>query len=257
MIDIQNISKKFNQYVSHYDPTNERIKLKIDHIKRVASNSKIIAQNLKLSEEQTKLAIAIGFFHDIGRFEQVIIADTFSDKKSGINHGEMGAKVLFENNFIREFIEDSQYDEIIKKAILNHNKPSIENGLTDEELLFSKIIRDADKLDIFYTISKEEYSMESIFWYPEFDTPEISEEIMNEFHKGISINYSLINTNGDVISIFYAYLYDLYFQISKDIIYKNKYLETFTERVIKTFPSQKIHEQTTELLNSAIQYLKQ
>ena len=174
----------------------------------------------------------------------------------GINHGEMGIKVLFENNFIRKFIEDSQYDEIIKKAILNHNRPSIENGLTDEELLFSKIIRDADTLDIFYTISKEYYSMESIFWYPEFDSSEISEKIMSKFKKGVTINYSLIHNNADVIVIFYAYLYDLYFQISKDIIYKNKYLETFTQRIFKTFPSPKIHEQTQELLETSINYLK-
>ncbi|MBR1540580.1 MAG: HD domain-containing protein [Clostridia bacterium] len=255
MIDIQNIATKFNEYVTNYDPNNERIKLKIDHIKRVASNSKVIAENLKLNEEQVNLAIAIGFFHDIGRFEQVRIADTFSDRDSGINHGEMGVKVLFEKNFIREFIEDSRYDEIIKKAILNHNRAAIEDGLSDEELLFCKIIRDADKLDIFYTISKEEYSMESIFWYPEFDNEEISPRILEEFYKGVSIDYSLIHTNGDVIAIFYAYLYDLYFPISKGIIYQKHYLEDFAERVIKTFPSPKIHEQTYELLKVANTYL--
>ena len=82
MIDIQNIANKFEEYVSNYDANNERIKLKIEHIKRVASNSKIIAHNLNLTDEQNNLAIAIGFFHDIGRFEQVRIANTFSDSDS-------------------------------------------------------------------------------------------------------------------------------------------------------------------------------
>ena len=256
MIDTIKVSKKFSEYVLNYEPTNPRIKLKIDHIKRVASNSKIISENLNLSDEEKNLAIAIGFFHDIGRFEQVRIANTFSDRESKINHGEMSIKVLFENDFIREFIEDKKYDEIIKKSILNHNKPCIDDNLTNEEILFCKIIRDADKLDIFNTISQEEYSMESIFWYNNFDDYEISEKIIEEFNKKVAIDYSFIHTNSDIIAIFYAYIYDLYFPISKEIICKNNYLEKFTQRVINTFPSQKIHDQTKDLLKKSLIFLQ-
>ena len=256
MIDVCKIERKFDEYVLNYDPENERIRLKIEHIKRVANNCKMIAEDLGLDIERINLAIAIGFFHDIGRFEQVRIADTFSDKISGINHGEKGVQVLFENDFIREFIEETKYDEIIKKAVLNHNKPSIENGLLDEELLFCKIIRDADKLDIFYTISEERYSIQSIFWYPEFDCAEIAEDIIQEFKSHISINYSRIHNNGDVIAIFYAYIYDLYFPITKKIIYQNKYLEIFTKRVLNAFSSPKIHSQVKELLSVSLDYLK-
>lgn len=256
MIIIEKIENRFNKYVQNYDPTNARIRLKIEHIKRVAENSKIIAQNLNLSEEQISLATAIGYFHDIGRFEQVRIADTFSDRESGINHGELGAEILFKNNFIREFIEDSKYDEIIKKAVINHNRPKIENNLTEEELLFCKIIRDADKLDIFYTISNEKYSMESIFWYPNFDNEKISKEIIDEFQKKITINYSKIHNNADVIVIFYAYIYDLYFPITKKLLYENKYFEKFTNRIFETFNSKIIHEQANELLKTTLDYLK-
>lgn len=256
MIDIEKIEKEFNNYISNYDPNNERIRLKIDHIKRVAKNSKIIAESLNLSEEQTNLAIAIGFFHDIGRFEQVRIANTFSDKESKINHGQMSCKVLFDNNYIRKFIEDDKYDRIIKKAVINHNRPKIEQGLTDEELLFSKIIRDADKLDIFYTISNEDYSMESIFWYPEFNNVPISQEIIDDFYQKHTIFYSKITTNSDVIVAFYAYVFDLYFPITKELVYKNNYLQDFQKRVLKTFPAGKIHEVSNELLQYTINYLK-
>ena len=208
MIDVKNIEIEFDKYVSNYNPENGRIKLKIDHIKRVAKNSKIIAENLKLSEEQINLAIAIGFFHDIGRFEQVRIANTFSDKDSKINHAKMSIDTLFSNDLIRNFIPDNKYDELIKKAVINHNRPKIESDLTDEQLLFSKIIRDADKLDIFYTISDKNYSMESIFWYPEFDSEEISKEIINDFYEKHSLIYSKIHTNSDVICAFYAYVFD-------------------------------------------------
>ena len=255
MINVTGIEKKFDEYVSHYDPTNERVKLKIEHIKRVAQNAKMIAQSLNLSEEKVNLAIAIGYFHDIARFEQIRIANTFSDKESHINHGELGAKVLRENDFIRNFIKEPLYDHIIQKAVINHNRPKIEEGLSDEELLFCKIIRDADKLDIFYTISQDRYSMQSIFWYPQFDAEGISNKILEEFKKEITIDYSLIHTNSDVIVIFYAYIYDLYFPITKKILYQKQYLEAFTQRVIKTFSSPKVHKQTKELLEISQKYL--
>ena len=49
---------------------------------------------------------------------------------------------------IREFVLNNEYDSIIYKAIKNHNKYKIEEGLSEKEKLYSKIIRDADKIDI-------------------------------------------------------------------------------------------------------------
>jgi len=256
MINIDIVKKQFLNYVSNYNPNNERIKLKIEHIQRVAKNCELVAQNLNLSKNEINLAIAIGYFHDLGRFEQVRIANTFSDKESKINHGEMSVKVLFENNLIRKMIPESDYDEIIKKAVLNHNRFKIEDGLTEKELLFSKIIRDADKLDIFYSISCPEYSMESIFWYDNWDIEKISDIMMNDFEKNHYSNYSKITNNADVITIFYSYVYDLYFPISLKVIYENKYLDKFSERVYSKFPSTTIHEQTKKLLQSCNNYLK-
>jgi len=58
----------------------------------------------------------------------------FEDYK-GFDHAEYGIKVLFEDGWIRKFIKDDQYDDIIYKAIINHNKYKIEEGLNEEELL--------------------------------------------------------------------------------------------------------------------------
>lgn len=74
-----------------------------------------------------ELAELIGLLHDIGRFEQIKRYNTFIDKNS-INHGQLGVKILFDDNQIRRFIKDSKYDDIIKTAILNHNRsPKIWN----------------------------------------------------------------------------------------------------------------------------------
>ena len=173
MIDIINAKKEFKNYVANYNPEHPRVALKISHILRVAENCKVIAESLKLSEEEIKLAELLGIFHDLGRFEQVRIADTFSDRDSKINHAEQSVKVLFEDGLIRKFIEDDKYDDLIKKAVYNHNRADIETGLTEKELLFAKIIRDADKLDIFYSTSFEEFT--ALCWYKDFDQEEIGE----------------------------------------------------------------------------------
>ena len=124
MINREVALNAFKEYVTKYNPDDEKIRLKIEHIQRVAEIANNIANDLKLSQEDIDLAWLIGLLHDIGRFEQIRLYHTFNDGKS-VNHAEMGIKILFENGMIRKFIEDKQYDEIIKKSILNHNKARI------------------------------------------------------------------------------------------------------------------------------------
>ena len=254
MINIELINKEFNKYVSNFNPDEGRIKLKIDHIKRVAKKCNEIAQNLKLNENEIRLAETIGLFHDIGRFEQAKIYNTFSDKDS-VNHAELSVKVLFEENLIEKFKIDRKYYDIIKVAILNHNKNKIEDGLTEEELLYSKIIRDADKLDIYYTICN--YDFESIFWYQKFDCNEISDTIMQQFINSHSINYADIKSNADQILIFYAYIYDFYYDFSLQYLKRKRYINTFTDRVIKYFSNENIEKQVLHILEICNNYLKQ
>lgn len=245
MIDINKVKKEFDTYVSNFDKNQGRIKLKIEHIKRVAEISVLLAKDLKLNEEQTILAETIGFFHDIGRFKQVKMYDTFSDKDS-VNHAELGVKILFDENLIEKFDIEEKYRKIIKKAILNHNKDRIESGLTDEENLFCKIIRDADKLDIFYVLCN--YNFESAFWYKDFSCQSISEKIMHEFKVEHKIDYKDIKNNADEISVPFAYVYDLYFDFSLKYLKEKQYLKEYTRLVCEKFTSKKVQEQTMEML---------
>ncbi len=148
MIDFSKALKSFKEYLKDYDLEDGNIKLKVKHTYEVVNKSEYIAKGLNLDEENIQLAKLIGLLHDIGRFEQVKQTNDFLDNK-GFDHADYGVKVLFEENLIRKFVEDNKYDNIIKKAIYNHNKYQIEEGLDEDELLHCKIIRDADKLDNF------------------------------------------------------------------------------------------------------------
>lgn len=228
MIDIEKAKNVFKEYVKNYNIENGKISLKIGHILRVTEKSRKIAENLKLEAEDIDLAELIGLLHDIGRFEQIKIYNTFYDRDS-INHGEYGVKILFEDNLIRKFIQDDCYDEIIKKAILNHNKAKIEAGLTDKELLHAKIIRDADKLDIYYTLLTEK--IDNSYGCTDMSKEKITDEIYREFKENHMINYKNLKTNADMLVAHIAYIFDFYYKYSLNIVKENNYIEEIESKV--------------------------
>ncbi len=247
MIDINNAQKRFLSYVQNYDLNDENIKRKEQHSLRVMKISKEISENIKLSEENVKLATLIGLLHDIGRFEQYAKWRTFSDAIS-TDHGDLGAKILEENNFIREFIVEDKYDEIIKKAIVNHNKYKIEEGLSDEELLYSKIIRDADKIDILYELAEgilmKNNDLEDIF---------ISEEYFKQFTLMKPLKNCEKTNDLDKIVLKIAFIFDLNFEYSKQIIKKEKYIEKILNRF--KIKNEKALSQIQEIKNIVEKYI--
>ena len=122
-------------------------------------------------------------------------------------------------------------------------------------MLFAKIIRDADKLDIYYTIC--EYDFQSIFWYTDFNSGPISDIIMNDFINNHMINYNYIKSNSDQIPIFYAYIYDLYFDFSLKFLKDKKYLNKFTDRVYDNFTNDTVKKQVKQILEISNKFLNE
>ena len=251
-IDIEKAKDAFKEYVKNYDPEDKQVKLKIEHIERVSQLAKNMAEELKLSEEDIALAELIGLLHDIGRFEQIRIYHTFVDKKS-INHGELGAKVLFEDRLIRKFIETDEFDEIIRLSIINHNRNNIQEGLTEKQLLHAKLIRDADKTDIFYLLITGE---EKILWETDNMNNEIvTEEIFKEFIEDKHINYKNIETSGDILVAHFAYIYDLYFKPALKIFKDKKYVDQLYNRF--NFENKETAEKFKVIHEKAKQYIEE
>ena len=160
MIDIQRAKSAFKEFLEKYkDKDVLGFELKVVHTYNVVENAKNIAIKLNLPEEDILLAELIGLLHDIGRFEEITFLKQFDSVV--FDHARYGVKMLFEDNLIRNFIDDDKYDEIIKTVINNHSRLVIEESLNDRCLLHSKIIRDADKLDNFRV--KKEEKIEAIF----------------------------------------------------------------------------------------------
>lgn len=229
MIDLKIAREEFIKYTKGYNIEDEKIARKIGHSLRVMDISEKLAKNMGLDEEKIQLATLIGLLHDIGRFEQRKRFNTFRDADS-IDHGDLGVEILLKDSFLRKFIKETKYDNIILKAIKNHNKYAIENGLNDEELLFAKIIRDCDKIDIFFEI-------ETIFYKKDEEKEEIENSIIDENIENQTIKQkTMLIKKGQVIKGInkllstLAYIYDINYTQSFILIKKNDYINKILDR---------------------------
>lgn len=232
MIDFKIAEKSFKEYLNDYNLEDGNIKLKIKHTYEVARKSEYISKGLGLDMEDIELAKIIALLHDIGRFEQVKQTNDFIDSND-FNHADYGVKVLFEDGMIRKFISIDKYDKIIKKAIYNHNKYKIEDGLKEKELLHSEIIRDADKLDNFRV--KETENLENIFpskYNPEtIEHESISLKVYNDFMNYKCIRIEDRKTQIDFWISYIAFIFDLNFDISLKYIKENNYIDILVDRI--------------------------
>lgn len=224
MIDEQKVKQLFAEYTKTYNPDDPKISLKITHTYRVAENSKAIAQSLNLSQEDIEIAWLIGMLHDIGRFEQIKRYQTFNDAKS-VDHAEFGADLLFkEPLLIYDFIETREYDAIIETAIRQHNKFRISEGLDDRTAMFSNIIRDADKIDIFRVQVEE--PIEGIYGVPfeYIKSQNISNEVFEQFKEHHSILRSTKVTYLDYYVGHFSLAFELVFPYSRKLTIEQGYL---------------------------------
>ena len=253
MIDIEKAKLEFMNYVKNYDQENKMIVLKISHAFRVMEQSKNIAESLKLEKEQVDLATLIGLLHDIARFEQMKRYGTYEDKKS-IDHGDLGAEMLSNVSFIRRFVSDDKYDNIIIVAVKNHNKYEIQDGLTDLELLHSKIIRDADKIDILYEATES-------FWYKESEKDFIdsSEFVSDEYFAQIKNHKQVVRKKGDVSRIdkiisYMGFVFDFNYKYTFKTVYEKDYINKIIDRL--DYRSSKSREQIEEIKKIVNDFIK-
>ena len=145
------------------------------------------------------------------------------DYKS-FDHADYAVKLLFEDGLIKEYDIEEEYYEIIKKAIKYHNKYKIEECDETEEF-FTKIIRDADKLDILYA-----FSSPRLLELKEDDS-EISEDVKKEFFLHEPVKRVNVKTVNDRIIVLLSFAFDLYYNYSRGLILDKGYYDKIFEHI--------------------------
>lgn len=244
-------NKYFNDFINtNFNIDNEKILHKIKHTYQVVNNAKYICKKLNLDELNTDIAMVIALLHDIGRFTQAKEMDTFREDITNFDHAALGVKLLFDKNEIRNFISTSKYDEIIKKAIANHSKYSFdESGLSDSEILHCKIIRDADKIDSFRTKAIDDiYTMSNIY-AEDIENSIITDKIYNDFMAEKVILSKDRKTGIDIWISYIAFIFDLNFKCSYQLIKENNYINKLFDRFHYKLETKRMSDLRIKALN--------
>lgn len=203
--------KLFNNYVKQFDLKNKHIMGKFHHSYRVMEFAIDIAKSLELSEKDIYIASLAGLLHDIGRFNQMKNYNTYSDEKS-IDHGDEGYRVLKE--IINEFTKDEEIKNIVLSSTKYHNKYKIEE-LDERTMLFCKIVRDADKLDIMKeqcnSITEKEIILKS--------------ELLTDVYSKKMCKNEYCENEVDYIIRMLDWVFDLNFKYSFNYLIQNKVID--------------------------------
>lgn len=230
MLDILDFIKIFDNYCDRFlkettsENTLENIQLKITHSKNVFHHCREIAKSEKLNYDKQLLAEICGLFHDIGRFEQFTIYNTFRDDDS-VYHGGLGVEVLKKEKILESL--PTAIQDIVFVAVYNHGLIEIPKDTQGENLFFSKLVRDADKADIFRIVAKYYHSAgprNIALEYGLQDIPEISQDVYDQFCNFKMISKDSLKTLNDFKTMQIAWVFDINFAYTVKYILKNNYI---------------------------------
>jgi HD superfamily phosphohydrolase YqeK len=256
--DLDFFKNWFLDYVDRFSSPEvfiqKNIKLKIEHTERVCENIILLAKAEKVGEEGCRLAEAIALFHDLGRFEQLTKYRTFKDSESE-NHALLGAKIL-ENVGILSRLSLKKKD-LILKAVECHNLIEIPEFAENsgEFVFYSKLIRDADKLDILKLVS-EDYRKEEEFRNPVLelnmpDTPGCSENIVTDILNKRMAKLADARNQNDIKLLRLSWIFDICFPATFALLKEHGYLDTILSSMPETEEVQIIRKHLESCLNAA------
>ena len=243
--DVQYFEDWFSHYVQTFKDGDknlqENIILKEHHTMQVCKEILNIGKQIGLNNNELRLAKVIALFHDIGRFEQYARFKTFVDKKS-VNHAELGVKILKDNNILNRLDESIQ--DLILRSISYHNRALLPENETDTCLFYAKLIRDADKLDIWRIVTnyyKQKDSKQNKTLELELpNTSGISDEVYQDLINMRIVDIKNIKNLNDFKLLQMGWVFDVNFNSTFHIIQSRRYIEMIGDVLPKSKDIQNI-----------------
>ncbi len=208
--------------------------LKLEHSGQVAATAAALAREMRWSGPECVAAEAAGLLHDAGRFSQFAEFQTLSDAVS-VNHGLRGWEVV-SNAGILDAIEKRERNCILD-SIRHHNARLVPDGLDAESLKFVRLIRDADKLDIFQVVQKALRNngfreLEDMLPGFKLDGP-VSRPLVDELKKNRSCAMTNVKSLADFMLMQLTWVHDINYPAS----YRQMAAKEIVPRIAEQLPA--------------------
>jgi putative nucleotidyltransferase with HDIG domain len=227
--DLDTFKDWFSEYTRTFYTDNaedsRNVDLKVRHTYFVCENIVGIAKEEHLGDNDLMIAETAALFHDIGRFLQYSRYKTFRDSIS-VNHGRLGAEVLDKENILRYLPLHER--QLIINTVRFHNAFEVPPLEDQKNVLFLKLIRDADKLDIWRVFAEyyqsPEYEQASAVGLGLPDLPDYSKTVLSCLYEKKLATLSGLKTLNDFKLLQLSWVYDLNFRHSFRLMAERAYI---------------------------------
>jgi len=235
--DLTSLSAWFTAYCASFRSTDAEVQRNFDlkevHTRNVCDAARLIAQGG--GERRQMLAQVVALCHDLGRFPQYQEFRTFLDSES-INHAHLSAQILKQNPLL-DFLPKAERDSV-GFAVGLHNVFQIPAGLPFETEDLLRLVRDADKLDIwrvfieYFFAPEGERASAAGLGFP--DLPDCSPEVLAAIEAGEMVRLTMLKSQHDFKLLQLSWVYDINFPSTFRLIRERGVLEQLAATLPKT-----------------------
>lgn len=237
--DLDNFKAWFSEYTRSFYTDNaedrRNIDLKVRHTSFVCENIIGIAKEEHLADNDLMIAETAALFHDLGRFLQYSRYKTFRDSIS-VNHGRLGVEVLDKENILGRL--PLRERQLVMNTVRFHNAFDVPSFEDRQKVLFLRLIRDADKLDIWRIFSEYYESPEdkqaSAVGLGLPDLPDYSKTVLSCLYEKKLATLSDLTTLNDFKLMQLSWVYDLNFRQSFKLLAERAYIRKIADALPQT-----------------------
>ncbi|MCK3683036.1 HD domain-containing protein [Maribellus sp. YY47] len=229
----RNFQGYFDSFSGLSEEQRNNFQIKYEHSLRVARLCAEIAQSLDMTEEEQQRAFLCGIFHDVGRFKQLAEFNTFNDNQS-VDHADYSLQIVNENGWLDGCPEGEKSRILL--AIEYHNKRELSKESAEKELLYGRILRDADKLDILqvitdYYTNPKAVPNHTLTWEMPKGGP-VSADVARQILSGKLVEKADVANQIDIKIMQLSWVFDINFKVSFELMMKKR----FMEKIYSTLP---------------------
>ena len=232
---VENVLKWFEDYtqnaIESFPDAEHGLVLKKEHSLRVLEETNLLAAKLDLVGDKLCIAQINAILHDVGRFEQFRKYKTFADFRS-FDHAALSVRTIHKSRLFADYgLYACLFKSWVLRPIAFHNRLILPENESDDVVYFTRLLRDADKIDILRIITsmlKDDEIKGAVL----LDLPEdegISEDVFETVMAGKPVRYSSMKNLNDFRAVQLGWVFDIYFSESLRRIVDLGFVKTLFE----------------------------